>query len=122
MRKTFEQCHIECWTHDDVLEFLRTNQFDLLECLFQEETKFTGRCLFTLYRQSQLDARATFEGLNNQVNHLHNERLSYLTFIRFLTELHRHAHPIDFAFFVRRFFSILYTKLRQVFAHRMVSQ
>ena len=121
-RLTFERRHIECWTHDDVLDFLRTNEFDLLECLFQEETKFTGRCLFTLYRQSQLDARATFECLNNQVNQLHNERLSYLTFIRFLTELHRHAHPIDLGFLVRRFFSILCTKLSQVFAHRMASQ
>ena len=120
--RTFEQRHIECWTHEDVLEFLRTNEFDLLEYSFQEETNFTGRCLFTLYRQSQLDPRATFECLNNQVHHLHNDHISYLTFIRFLTELHRHAHPIDLGFFVRRFFSILCTKVRQVFVQRRARQ
>lgn len=113
----FEQRHIDCWTHEDVLDFLRTNEFNLLEGVFQEETLFTGRCLFTLYRQSQLDPRATFECLSNRVNQLHNEPISYLAFIRFLTELHRHAHPIDLGLLVRRFLSMLCTKLRQVFIH-----
>ncbi|CAF4169586.1 unnamed protein product [Rotaria sordida] len=105
--------YMECWTHEDILNFLRDKNLELVKLLFENEKQFDGRALVKLYERCQSNIESTYQLLNTQLNYNHNEHLSYLTYIRFLSELRKQLNPIDIKYCLRYLIWIIWKKIHQ---------
>lgn len=94
---------MEWWTHKDILKFLHDKNLEVMIPLFENELQFDGHALYTLYERSQSNIESTYQLLNAQFDHIHNNHLSYVTYICFLTELKKQLNPIDIRFTIRYF-------------------
>jgi hypothetical protein len=92
---------LEWWTHEDVLDFLHDKHLDIMRPLFEYEQQFDGHSLYLLYEQCQSNIHSTYQLLNSQLSQNHDHRLSYLTFIRFVSELEKQFNPIRIKQFIR---------------------
>ncbi|CAF3473062.1 unnamed protein product [Rotaria sp. Silwood1] len=105
--------YMECWTHEDILNFLHDKNLELLKSLFENEQQFDGHSLIILYERCQLNIESNYQLLNSQLNDSHNDHLPYVTYIRFLSELRKQLNPIDIKYCIRYFLWIILKKIHQ---------
>ena len=85
---------LDKWTQEDVVNFLCDKHLDTLRPLFEHEPHFDGHSLYVLYEQCQSNMESTYHLLNAQLMQYHDQSLSYLTFIRFVSELRKVSNQI----------------------------
>jgi hypothetical protein len=107
---TYANRYLEWWTHEDVLNFLHDKHFDMIQPLFEHEQQFDGHALYLLYEQCQSNIQSTYQLLNSQLSENHDQTLSYLTFIRFVSELQNQSNQINIKQFIRYFFWNIWKK------------
>jgi hypothetical protein len=72
---------MEWWTREDVLAFLHDKHLDVMRPLFENESQMNGQSLYILYEQCQSNIESTYQLLNSQLTHHHDQILPYFTYL-----------------------------------------
>jgi hypothetical protein len=83
--------------------------------LFENESQLNGQSLYILYEQCQSNIESTYQLLNSQLTHHHDQMLPYFTYLHFVSELRKQSNPIDIKLFIRFLFWNIWKKIHQKF-------